>query len=550
MAKQTSRSGRGGGRKPVTIDLSSEEVKRVSADQPEANAAPLSEFFEASSSEAAATPPSDFSEARAPAGETAAGVPPAEPGTAADQPSAATSVPPPSRATGEEPTVSTARPQPSRPPREPAGDSRAAAEFGAPPPPPAAEERLSEAAAAPREEPVIPAAIAPASAAGAERRAPRPSFASLVAAALVGGAIALAGAYLLGRVGYLSPDVERPDFAAEIAGLRTELARLEASAAAQTGDDLAPLREQIGALEGAVGELRSAAPADAAGTEALAEIQGRLAELERQASEPRPNMSGDIEALRSEIAALATELQSLAGTVPLDLSNVDASLAELRQEIARLSDGLAKAVPADRVAALEAAVEALRGEATGLQSTLGDLRGSVERAAALGPAVAADALAAALESGRSFVSELVALKTLRLDPEAIAGLEPHAETGLPTLAELSAGFDAAAETIALGTPVPEGAGTLDRLLTSARGLVEVRPVAAAKGAAPAAIISRVRTALAAGDLETALAEWNALPEHARAATADWARQAEARRHADELVARLRSDALSRLGTEG
>jgi hypothetical protein len=538
LAKQTSRSGRGGGRKPVTIDLPSEEVKRASPDLPEAGAPPFSEF----------------SQPEAPAGETAAGVTPPVPEIAADQPSADTLVPPLSRGTGEEPTVSAVPPRTSGAPQEAAFDSHAEAAFAAPPPPFDAEERASAAAAAPfeapDEEPVIPAAIAPAAAAGTERRAARPSFASLLGAALIGGAIALAGGYLLARAGYLSPDVESPDFTTEIAGLRAEVAQLEASAAAQTGDDLAPLRDQIGALEGAVGELRSAAPAGAAGTEALAEIQSRLAELERQASEPRPNVSGDVEALRTEITALATELQSLAGTVPLDLSNVDASLAELRQEIARLSDGLAKAVPADRVAALEAAVEALRGEATGLQSTLGDLRGSVERAAALGPAVAADALAAALESGRSFVSELTALSTLRLDPEAIAGLEPHAETGLPTLAELSAGFEAAAETIALGTPVPEGAGALDRLLTSARGLVEVRPVAAAKGADPAAIISRVRTALAAGDLETALAEWNALPEHARTATAEWAREAEARRHADELVARLRSDALSRLGTEG
>src|SRR5688572_3168053 len=98
LAKQTSRSGRGGGRKPVTIDLSSEEVKRASPDQPEAGVAPLSES----------------SGAQVAADESAVGVEPPDSGMAASEASAD--------------AVSPAGAWGSRAPEEPAAGSRAEAE--------------------------------------------------------------------------------------------------------------------------------------------------------------------------------------------------------------------------------------------------------------------------------------------------------------------------------------------------------------------------------------------------------------------------------------
>jgi hypothetical protein len=91
---------------------------------------------------------------------------------------------------------------------------------------------------------------------------------------------------------------------------------------------------------------------------------------------------------------------------------------------------------------------------------------------------------------------------------------------------------------------------VERLLESARGLVEVRRAGPTTGADPEAVVTRVRAALAAGDLQTALGEWKALPENARAATAAWAERAKARLAADRLVAKLRGEALARLNTQG
>jgi hypothetical protein len=178
------------------------------------------------------------------------------------------------------------------------------------------------------------------------------------------------------------------------------------------------------------------------------------------------------------------------------------------------------------------------------------MRPSTERAALLGPAVVADALADALASGRPYRSELDALAGLGLDSHAVEGLAAQADTGLPTMAELRAGFEQAVASVDLRQPIPEGTGTLDRLVMSARSLVEVRPATPTEGADPAAVLSRIRAALDSGDLGTALTERSALPEELRTATAEWAAAAEARRAADELVARLRGEALSRLASEG
>ena len=87
---------------------------------------------------------------------------------------------------------------------------------------------------------------------------------------------------------------------------------------------------------------------------------------------------------------------------------------------------------------------------------------------------------------------------------------------------------------------------MDRLVRSARGLVDVRPAHPTEGADPAAVVTRIRAALDADDLKTALAEWSTLPDGAKAATADFAARRRGAPDADDLVAKLRADALSRL----
>jgi hypothetical protein len=400
------------------------------------------------------------------------------------------------------------------------------------------------------------------------------SFPALLAAAILGGLIGVGALTALDRLGYLEPlrgeDAGAATVSAELASLRSDVEALRQSAGEQVGVDVAPLQQQVAGLEQAIAELRSQ-PAAGGDPASLGEVQNRLAAPEQAASaagstessqalEARlGELASEVEALRSSggtgatepaLAGIARQIDEIAGRLgsleesgPVDVTGLETSIAELREQLVQLAERVEAAPTGERVAALETALN----EATEQLSTTAV---QVETAAALGPAVAANALGAALESGAPFTRELQALRGLGLDETALAGLAPSAEAGLPTLNELRSGFENAIATIDLRTPIPEGTGTLERLVQSARGLVEVRPAKPTEGSDPGAVVARIRGALLSGDLKTALAEWNSLPEDAKAKTADWARDAEARLAADELVARLRSEALSRLGREG
>ena len=218
---------------------------------------------------------------------------------------------------------------------------------------------------------------------------------------------------------------------------------------------------------------------------------------------------------------------------PADAASVEEALAPLREQVGALATRFDAAPTAERIATLE--------------QSLDEVSRQVGAAASLAPAIAADALDAALESGRPFSTELAALKNLGADPAAVEALSSRAGEGLPTMAQLRSGFEAAIASVELTDPIPEATGTIDRLWQSARGLVEVRPTRPTEGADPSAVAARIRGALAAGDLKAALAEREALPEPIKAATADWASAADARIKADELVAAIRAEALGKLG---
>jgi hypothetical protein len=348
-----------------------------------------------------------------------------------------------------------------------------------------------------------------------------PTFVPLIIAALLGGVIVALVVVLLARAGYLLPaQPEGPDLGAEIASLRSDVDSLRSAAAEDT---LAPVRAEVEALRKSVGELAAREPeavSDPALQSGLSDLEQRVAALADEVA-ARPSGSGEPSAAAGDIAALRK------------------SVDELAQRI----DGL----PGEtRISALETKAAAAQNARETLQASLDRLAETAERSAALGPAVAADALAAALGSGRPFEGELAALRTLDADAGVLDGLAPHAASGLPTLSSLRARFETAIASVDLATPIPEGSGVVDRLVQSARGLVTVRPAHPTEGSDPSAVVTRIRGALDAGDLGTALAEWESLPAAVKEATAEWAEEARVRRDADALVARLRAEALAAL----
>ena len=394
---------------------------------------------------------------------------------------------------------------------------------------PASEERTSPA------EPVTPSAFAgskpEAGAPKAPKWRPMPEppppppprpIVPMLAAAIAGGVVGAAIIAALVLSGYFG-QADEPGLAAEIDTLKSEVAGLRQA----QPTDLIPLQEQVAALEKSVSELTQTPPSGAADA-ALTELQGRVAALEETGG--TNSSTGDLE---TRIAELSETVAALKNAAPADAGSLENALAPIRQEVQALSTRLDQAPTGENIAAIEQKLDQVSSE--------------VGASMALAPAVAAAALAAALESGRPFSNELEALGTLGTDPAAVEELTSRAAAGLPTMAQLRSSFEAAIASVDLAPPIPEAAGTLDRLWQSARGLVEVRPARPTEGTDPTAIVTRIRGALGAADLKTALAEREALPDSIKTATADWASDAEARMTADNLVAAVRAEALGRLG---
>ena len=412
----------------------------------------------------------------------------------------------------------------------------------------------------PQPEPITPSALSSGPGAGGfASKAAKPDatpppqrqrtgrFVSLLVAAIIGGAVAAAIVLVLLRGGYLDAiyvppqrsDTTAETSASDIAALKGEVASLQDKIAAlpAAGPDVAPLQSDIASLRQSVEALAKQPQPVSTDPAALKALEDRLGALE---SAPPPANTSPGPDLTPRIAQIEQDIQALKGVKPVDTKPLQAAtqslgedLTKLRGEVDTLSESVGKLPNEERVAAIEAKLE--------------ETRQQIAQAAALAPAVAADALADALASGRPYAKELSALKNLGVDAQAVDALAPEAAAGLPTIAALRQQFETAIAAVVLDSPLPESTGTIDRLLQSASGLVKVRPAHPTAGADPQAIASRIRGALAAGDLKSALAEWNTLPDAVKSPTADWAKAAEARLKADELVAGVRSTALAGLG---
>ncbi len=89
----------------------------------------------------------------------------------------------------------------------------------------------------------------------------------------------------------------------------------------------------------------------------------------------------------------------------------------------------------------------------------------------------------------------------------------------------------------------ENAGFFGRLLSSAETLVKVRPVGAVEGPGVPETVARMEAAVKQGDYARALAEYDTLPEAAKAAGASYAAGLRARVDAETRVDALVSSAM-------
>ncbi len=392
-----------------------------------------------------------------------------------------------------------------------------------------------------------------------------PSAISRLLAAIVGGVIALGGAVALDRLQILSVFGDEPglsDVQAEITAMRQE-----------SDGRIADLRAQIAALAGAGGADAGEVAALAA---KLAEMGALLAEQEtRLARAEQPRQPGDLEkrlaALESAVqsgaagpqAGLAALEQKLAGVeeavaavqglaseaakdtlaaVKPEIDRLNAAAGDLAGRIETLAGGLGGLADAQSVAALEARVEGL---AAVVQKTV-----SPQAVAALKSALAAESLTAAVASGRPFVAELQILQESADGGPDLTAIAPYAEQGLPETSALAAEFEALVPSLLppeqAQPAAPESGGLVDRLMASARNVVEIRRAGREEDSELTRQSGAILEALAGNDLKAALTAWRKLPPQAQQASAGWAAKLEARLAAEALAGSLRSKALLRL----
>ena len=465
-------------REPVTIELEPGEVSRLSGEADSAS--------DASSPEAAGL--EQEADAKAAEDETTAesaadpAMPPADESPSHDEDSTFDSAPAP------EPAFTETEPKPSG--YDFAGNEAANAE----PTPRYPREDATSASA----RPVTPE--------------PNRSRIPVFAAGILGGVVALAAGGLLQFAGILgapggsgggTPALGAVE--AEIAALKSEIATLKdtGGAAGDVSARIDGLSQALDQVKADVGSVRQAVESGSAGENpGLQALDAKIKEIETAIVGLGQGSGGASEA---EIAAINEKI-----------AGVEA-LANAAGEAGSVVDG--------RLGALEQSLAAL--------STKVDAQAAQPKIAL---AIAASALKSAIERGVPFQSEIETFAAVAPDAPELAALRAYAEKGVATRAEILAETDPAANAIiATANPPKQNAGFFERLLSSAESLVTVRPIGAVEGPGVPETVARMEVAIEAGDLAKAIAEFDTLPEPAKAAVAAFADKIRARLDVEKLV---------------
>lgn len=159
--------------------------------------------------------------------------------------------------------------------------------------------------------------------------------------------------------------------------------------------------------------------------------------------------------------------------------------------------------------------------------------------------VLAGRLNEALQGGTPYAEVLDGVRKAGAEPARVAPLEPFAQGGAPTPAELAQSFEPV-ETAILRESRGPAEGWTDRILRMADKVVTVRPVNEPGGSGVPASVTRIRQALERGDVVEAAAAWDALPEPARRVSDEWGQRVKAVAEAHRAAQAISTDALATL----
>ena len=229
------------------------------------------------------------------------------------------------------------------------------------------------------------------------------------------------------------------------------------------------------------------------------------------------------------------------------LDTLASRVDELSSQVEQLSQTAASRETAqslaDRLSALETQTQELAAQQQAARSAAADGAGPAAQALAVAE------LRDALRFSSPFAQQLQAARQVVAGDSALSAtldeLQPMAEEGVPTRAELSSGFDrAAAEAVAADMGASQD-GMLGGVLRRLNDVITVRRVdASAEGNSVDARLARAENKLAAGDLQEAVAIVEQLPEPAKGEMASWLEQAQSRIAAERALSQLSSQLMS------
>jgi len=274
-----------------------------------------------------------------------------------------------------------------------------------------------------------------------------------------------------------------------------------------------------------------------AASEKLAEALVRLNTVEQAVSDVR---------LLAE-AVSPGDARSDAGE---SLARINQRLVELEGSNTSVSDLSSRLEQLENSAPTGPSPDALVNALSGLESRLGALEtreASLPRADGSALLIALGDLRSAVRTGQPFADRLAAAVAAAPDilpADAVAVLQQHAASGVPTLAGLRESYRDTAAAIARVRAVPEETDWMSQVLGKVTSLVSVRRINGAEEDSLDGRLSIADRALASGDLGAAVTALTGLTGNPAAAAAPWLADAQSRLDSERALSVLNVSAVS------
>lgn len=274
-------------------------------------------------------------------------------------------------------------------------------------------------------------------------------------------------------------------------------------------------------------------------------VEPRLAQLGEQAEGAKANtqrIDNDLNNMRTDAARLGQRLE----TLKADSDRAGATLIVLQEEAARLTSGFAevKATVASQVKggvgeALNPVTNKISELEKGLEGVVKseeDRRLNAERIVV---SLELANLKRQVDAGQPYAAGLAEVRKAAGNKLDLSALEHFKESGVPTVAELQRSFRSVANAIVDAAQTPAEGGVIDRLVAGAKSVVRVRNMNPSPNDKSAdAVVARMQTALAEGDLGEVLANASELPGGASGPAQDWLSNVKARHAVDAAIGQV------------